>query len=81
MLSLFASRLDTVINPQWLKLIMSRTVFQGPKDVRAIEVRLYVEKELFLIICNSNIETCGKDKRGEKILTKCYNIKIKKTKR
>ena len=41
MLSLFASRPDTVINPQWLELPMSQTVFHGPKDVRAIEVRLY----------------------------------------
>ena len=30
-----------MINPQWLELPMSRTNFQGPKDVRAIEVRLY----------------------------------------
>ena len=28
-------------NPQWLELPMSRTHFHGPKDVRAIEVRLY----------------------------------------
>ena len=34
--------IGTVINPQWLELPMSRTVFHGPKDVRAIEVRLYV---------------------------------------
>ena len=34
-----------MINPQWLELPMSRTIFYGPKDVRAIEVRLY----LFLI--------------------------------
>ena len=30
-----------MINPQWLKLPMSRTNFHGPKDVRAIEVLLY----------------------------------------
>ena len=30
-----------MINPQWLELPMSRTNFHGPKDVRAIEVRLY----------------------------------------
>ena len=40
-LSLFASLPDTVINPQWLELPMSRTVYHVPKDVRAIEVRLY----------------------------------------
>ena len=31
-----------MINPQWLELPMSRTNFHGPKDVRAIEVRLYM---------------------------------------
>ena len=30
-----------MINPQWLDLPMSRTNFHGPKDVRAIELRLY----------------------------------------
>ena len=30
-----------MINPQWLELPMSRTNSHGPKDVRAIEVRLY----------------------------------------
>ena len=34
-----------MINPQWLELLMSRTIFYGPKDVRAIEVRLYVNTE------------------------------------
>ena len=33
-----------MINPQWLELPMSRTIFYGPKDVRAIEVRLYIHK-------------------------------------
>ena len=40
-LSLFASWTGAMINPQWLELPMSRTNFHGPKDVRAIEVRLY----------------------------------------
>ena len=31
-----------MINPQWLELPVSRTDFHGPKDVRAIEVRLYM---------------------------------------
>ena len=31
-----------MINPQWLELPMSRTNFHGPKDVRAIDVRLYL---------------------------------------
>ena len=31
-----------MIKPQWLELPVSRTIFYGPKDVRAIEVRLYM---------------------------------------
>ena len=41
-LSLFASWTGAMINPQWLELPMSRTNFHGPKDVWAIEVRLYL---------------------------------------
>ena len=37
-----------MINPQWLELLMFRTNFNGPKDVRAIEVRLYVHLLLWL---------------------------------
>ena len=40
-LSPFASWLGTIINPQYLEPPLSRTIFYGPKDVRAIEVRLY----------------------------------------
>ena len=40
-LSLFASWPGTMINLQWLELPISRSVFCGPKDVWAIEVRLY----------------------------------------
>ena len=38
----FASWYVAVINPQWFELPMSRTNFHGHKDIRAIEVRLYV---------------------------------------
>ena len=41
-LSLFASWTGAMINPQWLELPMSRTNFYSPKDVQAIEVRLYI---------------------------------------
>ena len=41
-LSPFSSWPGALINPQWLELPMSRTNSHGPKDVRAIEVRLYV---------------------------------------
>ena len=37
-----------MINPQWLELPMSRKNFHGPKDVRAIEVRLYLFAHLFI---------------------------------
>ena len=36
----FVSWPGTMINPQWLELPMSRTIFYGLKDVRAIKVRL-----------------------------------------
>ena len=35
-----------MINPQWLELPMFRTNFHGPEDVRAIEVRLYLDTPL-----------------------------------
>ena len=41
-------------NPQWLELPMSLTNFHGPKDVRALEVRLYYNFTTF--------ELRGKDK-------------------
>ena len=43
-----------MINPQWLELPISRTIFYGPKDVRAIEVRLYFDiLEIKLRLCCS----------------------------
>ena len=41
-LSLFASWPGAMINLHWLELPMARTLFHGPKGVRAIEVRLYI---------------------------------------
>ena len=41
MLLLFVSENSAMINPQWLELPISITNSHGPKDVRAIEVRLY----------------------------------------
>ena len=32
-----------MIKPHWLELPMSRTIFYGPKDARAIEVQLYAD--------------------------------------
>ena len=40
-LAIFASRSGVMINLHWLELTMARTIFHGPKGVRAIEVRLY----------------------------------------
>ena len=50
-LSPFASWLGTIINSQWLEPPMSRTIYYGSKDVRAIEVRLY-PKHTFLDVLN-----------------------------
>ena len=62
-LSLFASCIGAMINPQWLELPMSRTNFLGPKDVRAIEVRLYifsrVSRWIFLnMSCKTDCPLC-----------------------
>ena len=37
-LAIFASRPGVMINLHWLELPMARTLFHGPKGVRAIEV-------------------------------------------
>ena len=37
-LAIFASRPRAMINLHWLELPMNRTLFHGPKCVRAIEV-------------------------------------------
>ena len=41
-LSPYASRHGSVINPRWLVLPMSTKKKKNPKNVRAIEVRLYI---------------------------------------
>ena len=41
-LAIFASRPGAMINLHWL-VPMARTIFHGPKGVRAIEVRLYLK--------------------------------------
>ena len=40
-LAIFGSRPGAIINLHWLDIPMARTLFHGPKGVRAIEVRLY----------------------------------------
>ena len=35
-----------MINPSWLELPLSQTNFHGPKGVRAIEDRLYLESDI-----------------------------------
>ena len=49
-LAIFASRSGAMINLHWLELPMARTLFHGPKGVRAIEVRLYCGKEEKLLL-------------------------------
>ena len=47
-LAICASRPGAMINLYWLELHMARTIFHGPKDVRAIEVRLYMLTKITL---------------------------------
>ena len=65
-----------MINPQWLELPMSRTNFHGPKDVRAIEVRLYIENfttnktESFqMVVLTSTHNLCFEQKLEKKMYT------------
>ena len=44
----FTSWPGIMINPQWLKLLMSRTDLHGPKDVQVIEVQLYINTHVRL---------------------------------
>ena len=49
-----------MIDPQWFEPPMSRASFHGPKDVRTIEVRLYIyvfdTKYSFIFIVGQMIE-------------------------
>ena len=38
-----------MINPQWLEMPVSRTIFHGPEDVRAMEIRLFIN--ILLLKC------------------------------
>ena len=55
-----------MINPQWLELPMSRMNFHGPKDVRAIEVRLYKYDELVSRFSVLGKFICKKKKKKKK---------------
>ena len=60
-LAIFASRQGAMINLQWLELPMARTIFYGPKGVRATEVRLcmyilLLSLEIFLRINTSHVD-------------------------
>ena len=52
-----------MINPRWLELPLSRTNFHGPKDVRAIEVGLYIN------ICSCENCSFGLKKRVQNSLS------------
>ena len=41
----FLSLPGAMFNPQWLDLPVSNTNFHGPKDVRAIDIHLYLNKK------------------------------------
>ena len=60
-LGIFASRHGAMINLHWLELPMARTIFYGPKGVRATEVRLcmyilLLSLEIFLRINTSHVD-------------------------
>ena len=70
-----------MINTQWLELPMSRTNFQGPKDVRAIEVRLYSKEDTQEVPQSKNIAYCwhqknqSTDSTGGSIIFECRSWK------
>ena len=66
--SLFTFSSDAIVNPQWLELPMSRTNFHGPKDVRAVEVRLYVAR---VTMAETTDERAGFDIRCFKVFRGC----------
>ena len=51
-LAIFASRPSAMImiNLHWLELPMARTIFHGPKIVRAIYVRLYFNHKAVMFV-------------------------------
>ena len=75
-LSPFASWHGAMINPQWLELPISWRNFYRPKDVRAIEVRLYcgyfsyfcTKHRLWVLISiHSILMGIGRDWAGEQL--------------
>ena len=50
----YVSWYGTNNNPPWLELPLSRTNFHSPKGVRAIEVRMYLEKLYLQSTINSH---------------------------
>ena len=52
-----------MINPQWLKLPMSRTNLHGPKDVGVIEIGLYLPGLNYFLsdctVCHSSMDFCS----------------------
>ena len=49
-LAIFAFRPGAMINLHWFEPPMARTLFHGPKGVRAIEVRLYIIINTWVLI-------------------------------
>ena len=56
-----------MINSQWLELPISRTNFYGPKNVRAIEVRLWIVK-------GKTIESTEHSHKTEHSNVMCYPV-------
>ena len=68
-LSPFTSSPGAMINPQWLELTISRTMFYGPEDVWVIKVRLFVG----YCNCAANHHAVGhSNKQTQQILKRRY---------
>ena len=63
-----------MINPQWLELPLSRINFHGPKDVRAIEVLLYLESYLSYFSTKTNVVCTHEKCLLEALLMSTHNI-------
>ena len=59
-------------NPQWLELPMFRTNFHGPKDVRAIEGRLYIVLVLLYMLLMSRVNCFWWDITLTRLLARHY---------
>ena len=75
---------DTIINPRWLELPLSRTNFRSPKGVRAIEVRqhacLQCDQDLRCVqTCKHYVWTVRNYEQKGRILLDCPDLQASKS--